>query len=1144
MPLQKQQVSINFSKGLDTKSDPWQVPLGNFLELENSVFNKAGLLQKRNGFEEIADFSGLEVTSLATFKEELVGLGKNLYAYRQQENNLINRGRYQPAKVSAQSLLRNNFNQVQVDSAIGANSTVCLAYTEQTFSATEYKYSIVDYNTAQVIVSPTTLAASGGGTVIGSPKVFSLGLNFVIIYPTLIGGTQTLQYITVYQNTFAATSPVTISNDFYYSSRGSFDAVEANDTLYVAWARASGNGIYARTLTENFIFTAPVLIQSGVIGDYVAITADTTQTNFEAIYIASFSATTNTAYISSHDLFLNQIAAPTLWITTGATDQVINISLVAQNQVCNIIWERENVYGYDSTAPSSYVQTRTFSRTGVLGTSPGTTALVRSVGLAAKGFIIDGVVYFVAAYQSAQQSTYFIIDLLGNIVAKYAYQNGDGYAYLGLPNSWVDQNTVRIPYLIQFFVRAINKDNNSPFPGLYSQLGINLATIEIGNVPVYTAELGNNLNMSGGFLWSYDGALPNENNFFLYPDNVKVLGIAYDSTFTANYSNGSKVVTNVSSLTNIAVGTKILAPGHLVGATVLEILSPTSFEVSVAATASGTSVPSYVLGLLVPDTYAYSATYEWTDNQGNIIRSAPSLPVQYEIKTPPVSFTADTTTGSNVLKDISSFNGLQVGQLLYSPTHLPSGTYITAINVTTITVSQNALSTTNNATITPYAVTKTTIDIPTLRLTYKPSVKICLYRTSAAQPVFHLTATVLNSKTVDYISTTDVLSDAMIANTVILYTNSAVENTAGPPAGPMTIWDNRLWVIDTEEPNNVWYSKAVIDGTPVEVTDLFTFYITPTNAAQGPTSPLRGLSAMDDKIIFFKSDAMYYVNGTGPDNLGNNSQYSQPVLITGTVGSSLPNSIAPIPEGLVFQSDKGIWLLQRNLGTVYLGAPVEEFTTGAQAVSAQIIPGTNQARFVMNSGIILMYDYFFQQWGSFTGLDAIDSVNYQGLQTLLMSDARVMRELPNSYKDGSNPVLMKLRTAWFALGGIQGFQRAYFVFILGRYISPHKLVVNVAYDFNYSQTQTTVITPTNYNENYGGDPVFGSSLTWGGGTNVEKWRVMLQKQKCDSLQFTITEQYDPSFGTLAGEGLTLSGMNAIIGVKRGWVTVPAVNTAG
>ena len=55
---------------------------------------------------------------------------------------------------------------------------------------------------------------------------------------------------------------------------------------------------------------------------------------------------------------------------------------------------------------------------------------------------------------------------------------------------------------------------------------------------------------------------------------------------------------------------------------------------------------------------------------------------------------------------------------------------------------------------------------------------------------------------------------------------------------------------------------------------------------------------------------------------------------------------------------------------------------------------------------------------------------------------------------------------------------------------------------------------------------------------------MLTKQKCESLQIKVSEVYDPSLGVQAGAGLTLSGMNFIIGVKKGYGPISQFNTAG
>lgn len=1148
MALQKQQVNVNFSKGLDTKSDPWQVPIGNFLNLENTVFNKFGLLEKRKGFNQLASVNNLGVTSLSVFKNELIALGDNLYSFRQQDGTLLNRGTYKPIKVTAQSLIKNTGDEIQVDAAASSNDTACIVYTES--PTIQYKYSIVNYKTGQIIVNPTLIPAAGGGAVNMAPRVFSVNGYYIVMYGALVGGTQELQFFAINKNDFTTTAPQTISNDFY-RSKASFDAVFANNALYLVWARAAGAGIYAALIDQALNISTPVSIEAGISGDLTAITFDVL-TN--TLFIAYVDNTTYTARVAGRSLILASVFAPATFATTGATDKLLNVTLSSLSGTCEIIWERENVYSYDTITPTSYIQKRTVTSGGVLGTSPGTTALVRSVGLGAKSFILNNSIYIVAAYQSAQQSGNYLLDLNGNVLAKWAYQNAAGYPIFSLANSTVIDSVIYIPYLIQFFVKAINKDVNDPAPGVFSQLGINMVSIDMGNVPVYSAELGNNLNISGGFLWTYDGALPNENNFFVYPENIEVNGKSEIASITCDFTINSDVVT-VSSMATIEPGLRLFSLGNTLSGPVqvLEILSPTTVRVNYSFTATAAAQPTFVLGNLSAQTYSYTSIYEWTDNQGNIINSAPSIPVEYTVNPAnelwTSSFTANTSTGSNLLRNISAFTNLQVGQQIRGA-GIPANTYIVAINTSATTgtpsiqISANATATAAGVTIFYYPITTTTTNIPTLRLTYKPGVLIRLYRYSAQQQVSHLTNFANNNKAVDFVSIIDPFSDIYNSNRTILYTNNGVENTSGPPSGPMTIWDNRLWVLDTEEPNTIWYSKIVSEGVSCEMTDLFTRYINPTNSAQGSTSPVTTLSVMDDKLIVFKKDAIYYINGVGPDNFGTNSQFSEPILITSTVGTALPDSVCVIPDGLLFQSDKGIWLVSRSGQTAYLGAAVEQFTQAAVCTSASIVPETNQARFVMNDGTILMYDYFFQQWGRFTGLYGRDSVIYNSKQTLLDNYQRILIQSDNGYQDAGNPVLMKFKTSWFALSGILGFQRAYFVFFLGQYYSPHKLIINVAYDFNPNATQQLTVTPDNYASVFGGDPLFGSGYTFGGPSQVERWRLMLEKQKCDSVQFEFIEQYDPTYGVSPGAGLTLSGLNFIVGLKKGYGTISQFNTVG
>lgn len=55
------------------------------------------------------------------------------------------------------------------------------------------------------------------------------------------------------------------------------------------------------------------------------------------------------------------------------------------------------------------------------------------------------------------------------------------------------------------------------------------------------------------------------------------------------------------------------------------------------------------------------------------------------------------------------------------------------------------------------------------------------------------------------------------------------------------------------------------------------------------------------------------MQGNGPDATGANSDYGDPTLITSDVGCINDNSVVIMPQGLMFQSAKGIYLLDQSL---------------------------------------------------------------------------------------------------------------------------------------------------------------------------------------------------------------------------------------
>jgi hypothetical protein len=1027
MNLVKQAIDISFAQGLDQKTDPKRVAMGKFVKLENMVFTKGGLLQKRNGYGAIGALPDATYSYLTTLNDNLTAIGTNIAAYNENAKSWAVKSTIEPMTLNTLPVIRNNYNQTSYDIAIAPNGLACVVYLESDGSSTTNKYAIFDSVTGQNIVTPAVIPV-GSGTVSGGMRVVVFGNYFVMMFTNTITAVDHLQYVTI-QTAIPNSGPVIGANTDIISgitsaSTLAWDALVVGSKLFVAYYK-SGTGVVSLYLDSAGTPSAHTTWGASVATMF-SITADTTGTT--QVYISFYDSGGSTGYTAAVDASNTQVFAPVQIIPSGT---ILNLASAAQNGVCRIFSEVSNVYS-GTSVHSNYVQYTTITSAGTaLGFQ---NVSIRGCGLASKAFIINSTIYYLASYSSPYQPTYFIINGTKSIfsapviAAKLAYQNGGGYLTTGLPSVDVTGGDIaQVGYLFKDLITAVNKNTNVPtgtqVNGIYSQTGINLATFTFGTTALSSVEIANVLQIGGGFLWLYDGQKAVEHNFLLYPDNFK-------TTFTWNASGGSIV-----------------------------------------------ALPD---GATNTNAYWYQITYEWTDNQGNTYRSAPSIPI-------PVTTTGSGTSGS--------------------------------INVT----------------------------IASCRLTMKTSpfpVKICIYRWSVGQQVYYQTTSVIqptfNNLAQDNVNFTDTNADATILGNSVLYTTGGVvEDIGAPSTSIMTLFDSRLWMVDAEDTNLLWYSKQVIEATPVEMSDLLTVFIPPTISTQGPTGPITALAPMDDKLIISKGgNAFVYINGTGPDNTGSNSQYSPATFITSAVGCANQKSIVLTPIGLMFESNnKGIWLLDRGLGTKYIGAPVEDLTTGAHVLSAVNVPETNQVRFTLDSGMTLMYDYYYDQWGAFVGVPAVSSCIWNNFHAYINAQGAAFQEIADQYMDGVNPVLMMFKTGPLRIGDLQNYQRAYFFYILGEYLSPHRLVASLTYDYDKAPSQQAIVTPINFSPAYGNgtsQSPYGQQNPYGGPGSLENARVFLVRQRCMAFAIQLQEIYDASFGVAPGAGLTLSGLNVVMAFKRGF----------
>jgi hypothetical protein len=280
------------------------------------------------------------------------------------------------------------------------------------------------------------------------------------------------------------------------------------------------------------------------------------------------------------------------------------------------------------------------------------------------------------------------------------------------------------------------------------------------------------------------------------------------------------------------------------------------------------------------------------------------------------------------------------------------------------------------------------------------------------------------------------------------------------------------------------------------------------------------LAALDDKLVIFKPGVAYYVTGSGPDNTGGQNDFSVPILINTNSGCTEPRSVITAADGVLYQSAKGWFILDRSLQDSYIGAGVEAYNA-LTARNAVQVPSTNEVRWVLSDGTVLVYDFLFQQWSLFTGLAAVDAAIWNGVVHTLKSTGVVAAEDPATFLDGATAIELRLTTGWLGAGDLQSFLRLYKLMILGAWKSSHTLNVWIGYDYRsdvaaankYAIVATSNPSPAQY-----------------------QYRVNLAQQKAEAVQITI---YDSG---ITGESLDLSALTFEVGVKGGPMKLPAAGS--
>lgn len=396
--------------------------------------------------------------------------------------------------------------------------------------------------------------------------------------------------------------------------------------------------------------------------------------------------------------------------------------------------------------------------------------------------------------------------------------------------------------------------------------------------------------------------------------------------------------------------------------------------------------------------------------------------------------------------------------------------------------------------------------------TQKYVTEVVLYRTQDNGSTYYRVSSAPSSQFLDTILADASADSAILDNEILYSTGGVLENDSTPNAKFSTAGGNRLFLGGLEEEDEIAYSKKQLYGEAVAFSDFFRIRI--SSGTHSDKSKMSALGYLDGKLIIFRANSIYYIAGDGPLETGTQNTFTEPEVISSDTGCDQPRSVVNTPQGILFKSRKGIYLLDRSLQVGYVGAEAEAYND--EGIVASIVSDKfNEAKFYTDAGNCLTYNYLFSKWSVAKNQTLIDADIWAGDPVQVM-DGIVCQESESSFEDNSENYGMMVKTPWLKLGGLQDFGRIWTASVLGKFKSAHTLRITAYYDYATDYSEVFDISPSLSDSQY-------------------QYICHLVKQKCEAVQFVI--QDISQSGT--GESMELTALTLEIGIKKGSMKLPA-----
>lgn len=371
------------------------------------------------------------------------------------------------------------------------------------------------------------------------------------------------------------------------------------------------------------------------------------------------------------------------------------------------------------------------------------------------------------------------------------------------------------------------------------------------------------------------------------------------------------------------------------------------------------------------------------------------------------------------------------------------------------------------------------------------------------------------------------------------YANEGTEikNTSILGVKHLGLYADSVFAVSSENKKSVFYSKPLEQGSELAF-NMPSFFKNVFDKRGVNEDEIVGVCAMDGRLFVFKQRSIVYIVGDVGDVNSGNASLSTPQLVTTDVGCINAKSIILAPDGIMFMSDKGIYLLNRTLIVEYIGAQVERFNQRS-ITSANLLENVNEIRFTTLEGECLVYNYYQKEWSWFENMPAIDACVWRGKFTWLKTDGKVLVETTSHKKMIDQAIVQKISSPWIVMDNSQGWQKVYDVLILGKYKSEHQIKINVFYDYEKYSSEEYILDPLDESKyNIAVRPTNADLQSHVEADGVYQMTIDMVRKSCQAFRIEITDE-PLNIDQNTGESFSLSNIEVTVGVKKGPAKLPA-----